>query len=168
MNSRVEKSTLSWTCIVRHRNSTNMEIDVKHTSSHIVLIVLCSFVLLLMFTVCSFGQEKTTPHRQDTAHVKQRKPIPNLLFEHPVQRLPLALELAPAPSFDLFFMGESPGSSAYFFSQRERESIDLAAPWKLQLARENKHKTLYTILGAVQAGGVAYLAYKQIEKYGWK
>ncbi|MFI5252183.1 MAG: hypothetical protein ACHQQQ_07095 [Bacteroidota bacterium] len=48
------------------------------------------------------------------------------------------------------------------------EKIDLISPWKLQLAHQDEYKTLYTILGSIQMGGVAYIAYQHVKKYGWK
>jgi hypothetical protein len=45
---------------------------------------------------------------------------------------------------------------------------DLTAALRLQRARAESNSTLYTILGTVQVGGVAYLAYRHIKKYGFK
>lgn len=44
---------------------------------------------------------------------------------------------------------------------------DLTAAWRLQRAREEKNSALYTVLGTVQLGGVAYLAYRHVKKYGF-
>ena len=49
-----------------------------------------------------------------------------------------------------------------------QQQMDLVSPWKKELAKENEHRTLRTILGAVQAGGTAYLLYEHIRKYGLK
>ena len=46
--------------------------------------------------------------------------------------------------------------------------IDVVSPWKQELAKQNELRTLKTILGAVQAGGTAYLLYEHIRKYGLK
>ncbi len=46
------------------------------------------------------------------------------------------------------------------------QAPDLTAAWRLQLAREERNSTLYTVLGTVQLGGVAYLAYRHVKKYG--
>lgn len=43
---------------------------------------------------------------------------------------------------------------------------DLTASLRLQRAREESNRTLYAVLGSVQIGGVAYLAYQHIKKYG--
>jgi hypothetical protein len=44
---------------------------------------------------------------------------------------------------------------------------DLTAPLRLQRAREESNRTLYAVLGTVHLGGVAYLAYRHIKKYGF-
>jgi hypothetical protein len=46
--------------------------------------------------------------------------------------------------------------------------IDVVSPWKQELAKQNELRTLKTILGAIQAGGTAYLLYEHIRKYGLK
>ena len=48
------------------------------------------------------------------------------------------------------------------------QKIDLISPFRLQMARENESRTWRTILGSVQIGGVAYLVYRRIKKYGLK
>jgi len=53
-------------------------------------------------------------------------------------------------------------------SQQFQQQIDLTSPWKQELARQNEYRTLWLILGSIQAGGTAYLLYKHIEKYGLK
>ena len=47
-------------------------------------------------------------------------------------------------------------------------TLDIAAIWKAGLVKEEEFKTLRLVLGYVQVGGVAYLAYKHIKKYGLK
>jgi hypothetical protein len=121
-----------------------------------------------MLTMCASGQEQKKPLQEDTAVSKPITIDPIFMSDRPLQLLPLSLELAATPGYYKSIIFQSDAASPYFFSRREVEVMDLATPWKLQLARENEHRTLYTILGAVQAGGVAYLAYKHIQKYGWK
>ena len=49
-----------------------------------------------------------------------------------------------------------------------QQQIDLISPWKQELAKQNELHTLKTILGALQAGGTAYLLYEHIRKYDLK
>jgi hypothetical protein len=46
--------------------------------------------------------------------------------------------------------------------------IDLLTPWKQELAKQDRMRTLNTILQAVGAGGTAYIMYEHIKKYGLK
>ena len=54
------------------------------------------------------------------------------------------------------------------FSWKSPERIDLVSPWQFELTKQEELRTLRTILGTVQLGGVAYLAYRHIKKYGLK
>ncbi|KAB2920206.1 MAG: hypothetical protein F9K22_15055 [Bacteroidetes bacterium] len=42
--------------------------------------------------------------------------------------------------------------------------IDLAAPWKLYLQRQEQYKTMNTILGSVQVAGTGYLLYRHLRE----
>jgi hypothetical protein len=53
-----------------------------------------------------------------------------------------------------------------FITMKNQTGIDDI--WKKELIRQNEYKTLRTILGSVQIGGVAYMAYLHIKKYGLK
>ena len=55
----------------------------------------------------------------------------------------------------------------FLISYDDLREPDLTAAWRLQRAREEKNSTLYTVLGTVQLGGMAYLAYRHIAKYGF-
>jgi hypothetical protein len=57
-----------------------------------------------------------------------------------------------------------PTSLSFQFQQQ----IDVVSPWKQELAKQNEMRTLKTILGAVQAGGTAYILYEHIKRYGLK
>jgi len=52
-----------------------------------------------------------------------------------------------------------------FFLTLTKE-IDISSPWKLELAEQNEFRTLGLILGSIEAGGAAYIAYRHIKKYG--
>ena len=55
----------------------------------------------------------------------------------------------------------------FLISYDDLREPDLTAAWRLQRAREEKNSTLYTVLGTVQLGGIAYLAYRHVTKYGF-
>jgi|WetSurMetagenome_2_1015567.scaffolds.fasta_scaffold474545_2 hypothetical protein len=54
------------------------------------------------------------------------------------------------------------------FSLKLPEKIDLTSPWNCELTDRNKMRTVYMILGSVQTGAVAYMAYRQLKKHGLK
>ncbi|MCX6139209.1 MAG: hypothetical protein NTV54_17140 [Ignavibacteriales bacterium] len=80
--------------------------------------------------------------------------------------------LSPLPPLTLrTITAEFPGvvyrlseSSAQLLPWKMQEKLDLAAPWKLQLAEENTYRTLRMVLGSIQVGGVAYLMYEHFKK----
>jgi hypothetical protein len=53
-------------------------------------------------------------------------------------------------------------------SSQFQQQIDVASPWKQELAKEKEFRTLKFILQAVEAGGTAYLLYEHFRKYGSK
>ena len=54
--------------------------------------------------------------------------------------------------------------SPEFFEMTTTGKIDLTAPLKLQLMKQEENKVMYSILGSVQLGGTAYLLYQHIKK----
>jgi hypothetical protein len=49
-----------------------------------------------------------------------------------------------------------------------QQKLSLASCWREDLLREQAYSTFRMILGAMEAGGTAYLLYKHIRKYGLK
>jgi hypothetical protein len=66
------------------------------------------------------------------------------------------------------FAGETPGIPPPFLGGMMEMKADLTSPFRLQMESEARLRTLRTVLGTVQVGGVAYLAYRYIKKYGLK
>ena len=48
------------------------------------------------------------------------------------------------------------------------EKEDLLLPWKLQLKAERENSIISSFLGAVEAGGTGYAAYRHLKKFGFK
>jgi hypothetical protein len=46
--------------------------------------------------------------------------------------------------------------------------IDLETSWKQELAKQEEYRTWRSILGSIEMGGVAYLTYLHLKKYGLK
>ena len=72
--------------------------------------------------------------------------------------LPHLLVLTPGDFSNEFHIASS-AEPPPFLATTVGGEIDLLSPLKLQRAKENELSTLRTILGTVQLGGVAYLAY---------
>jgi hypothetical protein len=66
------------------------------------------------------------------------------------------------------FGGGTPGVPPPFPGGGVELRADLTSPLRLQMESEARLRTLYTVLGTVQVGGVAYLAYRRLKKYGLK
>jgi hypothetical protein len=54
------------------------------------------------------------------------------------------------------------------FTFKLQEKIDLTSPWQYELTNRAQMRTVYMILGSVQTGAVAYMAYRQLKKHGLK
>ncbi len=76
--------------------------------------------------------------------------------------LPLALGISPRYKPDFFRRTPMTGETFFVISH----DIDIASPWKLELAEQNEYRALGLILGSIGAGGAAWVAYQHIKKYG--
>ncbi len=74
----------------------------------------------------------------------------------------LELLLGQSPSV-LSEPAESPFQSRSWMLQSKP---DLLSPWRLELKDQEKYQVWRSILGSVQMGGMAYLLYMHIRKYG--
>ena len=123
--------------------------------------------LFLFLCVCAaIAQEQPAmPPKDSSLSLLRRETIP-LPLETPIVIVPLSFALNSAGSDTpmplSYIFGESPEQ----FSWNRGGAIDIASPWKIHLEEQNKHQTWRNVLGTVQLGGVAYLAYRHIKKYG--
>jgi hypothetical protein len=125
-------------------------------------------ILILFFSITLFasGQEQDTLPLQDTSVNKPRNFNSGYLFGTPSFSLPLSLRIIPenAP----YYLSQSPIVSLQYSSWKLQQNLNLTPIWKLELAKQDEYKTLYTILGSIEAGGVGYLTYLHFKKYGLK
>ena len=117
-------------------------------------------ILILFFatTLVASSQEQMTLKLPDTSASWQRTVFSDSLF-------PTFSFLPPRPLGLLCKLSEFP-SQPNFWTLPDK--IDLIAPWKLQLAKQEKYSTMRLILGSVGFGGAAYIAYQHLKKYGLK
>jgi len=80
--------------------------------------------------------------------------------------LPPSLQKSPLPLSGFLHQSLTmiPPSLSWNFQQQ----IDVVSPWKQELAKQKKLRTITFILQAIEAGGTAYLLYEHIDRYGLK
>ncbi|MCK5572601.1 MAG: hypothetical protein KAJ12_07560 [Bacteroidetes bacterium] len=133
-----------------------------------------SLRFLLLFLSCStvaLGQPGSDTPSKDTASVREIILLdPGVALGKPTLLFPPSYE--PGFTFGyppLLYRGAHMGLPPSFISMEFEPKVDLLAPLRLQRKRERGLHTLYRVLGTVQAGAVAYIAYRHVKKYGfWK
>ncbi len=125
-------------------------------------------ILILFFsiTLSASGQEQHTLSVRDTSVNKQRNYDSVYLFGTRSFSLPLSLRIIPENI--PYYLTQPPIVSLQYSSWKLRQNLNFAPIWKIELAKQEEYKTLYTILGSIEASGVAYLTYLHLKKYGLK
>ncbi len=131
-----------------------------HSYSFVIQIFLFAFTLVLR------GQERTGLQLHDSSAIVAKKFDSRLLFFNPTFTISRALEPIHEPVPGSF--SNSLVFSTQFNSWSFPGKIDLDSPLRLQLAKQNEYGTMRAVLGTVQLGGVAYIAYRHLKKYGLK
>ena len=93
---------------------------------------------------------------------------PGIALGKPVLLLPPSLQREVDALPPSLFLGEDPTAPPPFLQGVTGQKIDLTSPLRLQMAREEKLKPLWMVLGTVEVGGAAYAAYRYIKKHGLK
>jgi len=121
------------------------------------------FSLVVTFSICGQGLQHLS--KEDSIQIKPQISNAPLFISSPILSLPFAFSTVQdnyPESLHLRF-----GSSSNLRTIIE-QNLDVSEIWKIGALKEDELKTLRSILGSVQLGGVAYLAYKHIKKYGLK
>jgi hypothetical protein len=126
--------------------------------------VVCVLGMVSVVNYAVYAQDHTREQVKDTNEHLIRLIDPGISLGKPAFLLPPTLDIIPD---DLLGMSDNTliGSTP-FFPLVTTQKIDLISPFKLQRAKEEEFRTWRAILGSVQLGGVAYLAYRHIKKYG--
>ncbi|MCX6121484.1 MAG: hypothetical protein NTX44_07675 [Ignavibacteriales bacterium] len=126
------------------------------------------WILVLSFsaTYALSAQEQSKMEVRDTL---VKKPLINqsLLRSFDADIL-LPSSLRDVPEYVPLSLHQSITSLPTSLSGQFQQQIDVVSPWKQELAKQNEFRMLKTLLGAVQAGGTAYLLYEHIRKFGLK
>jgi len=125
-----------------------------------------NLILFFSLTMCAHGQEQFAAPMQDTSESTLRNLDSEYLFKMSIFSLPLSLQTIPKNT--PYFYDQSSILSLQYCSWKLQQNLNLEPIWKLELAKQDKYKTLNAILGSIEAGGVGYLAYLHFKKYGLK
>ena len=122
---------------------------------------------MALCSTASPAQEQETGAAADTTRVYGVVIVdPGIALGKPILLLPPSLQ--PEVLFEpSLFTDRYSGNFPPFLGGVYEPKVDLISPYLLQRQRDNKLSTLYTVLGAVELGGVAYIAYRHIKKYGF-
>jgi hypothetical protein len=128
-----------------------------------VLMFLCPYIAINSL----YSQELSRKEKSDT--LIKKKPVINQSLINSFHA-DIMLPQLPGESVLLSpgYMHQSLLKLPLSLSMQFQQQIDVASPWKQEVAKQNELHTLRTVLGAVQAGGTAYLLYEHIKKYGLK
>jgi len=129
-------------------------------------------IMLLIVACCPalIAQHQSEVSPADTARTEGILLLdPGIALGKPTLLLPPWLEPGATLSTPSFLYGSMrPGLPSSLIGQGIEPKIDLTATLRLQGKRDEGLQLLYSVLGAVQAGGVAYLAYRHVKKYGFR
>jgi hypothetical protein len=126
--------------------------------------------ILPALLACPLLSPHTAAQTRETAASDSDRVVvvdPGLSLGTPVLILPRSLDERTAFIVPPFVTPAwSPESGLPFVMGPAAQKIDMLAPLHLAWEREKRLAPLYTALGAVELGGVAYIAYRHIKKYG--
>jgi len=124
-----------------------------------------SILLIFFFAAVVTAQERSTVQSADTLVPK------SLVFPGPKNSLGRLSILPPLRFSDVVISRDFPTSSFGIALLSEPLIPDKRADlsWQMTLSQKNEDplETLQMMLGAVETGGAAYLAYRHISKYGF-
>jgi hypothetical protein len=122
------------------------------------------FSFFTAYIVCA--QELTRKELPDT--LKRMSTVnQSLLHSFDTILTPSSL-LRKSSLYSTWYLHQSLTNFPSSLSSQFQQQIDVISPWKQELAKENDLRMLKMVLGAVQAGGTAYILYEHIRKYGLK
>ena len=125
---------------------------------------------LLLLTFASFlavnGQEQKNVQQQDTLQKKPQFYNFKLFLTQPTLLRPQSYKV-PQESFS-DFIHQSLSVPMPPFSWTYKTKLDLETSWKQELAKQEEYRTWRSILESIEMGGVAYLTYLHLKKYGLK
>jgi hypothetical protein len=123
-------------------------------------------IFIFTFAYTANGQEQKSVQQQDTSIKRSRFYDPELFFVKPALIIPQSFGVT-QENFSSF-LHQSLTVPMPPFSWTYKTKIDLESAWKQELTKQEEYRTLRTILGSIEMGGVAYLTYLHLKNYGLK
>jgi len=128
----------------------------------IILIFFMSAIVSLQVK----GQGLKNPQIEDSSLSKTEERASDMMYAFPLLSLRTSFDAVPeyypqSLHQSLFMQSSTP-------SWKTERTLDIAEIWRAGLEKDEDLKTLRLMLGYVKVGGVAYLAYKHLKKYGLK
>ncbi len=127
--------------------------------------IFCLVVFLLAEVAVTAAQENAALHPIDTLTLK------SLVFPGPTNSLSSPSFLPPMWLYDTTLTRDFPSSYLGYALTSESavpdKRIDLSWQMGINRSPDDPLKSLRMVLGAVSAGGAAYIAYQHIRKYGF-
>ena len=114
-------------------------------------------VVILLFVLTSMGSSQEQKPDSSLREINTLRS--ESLFVKPTFSHPNSLWF-----FDNPFAVQSPD----VFGNDFQGKPDLMSPWKLEMENQEKFGTWQTILQSIELGGVSYIGYEHIKKYGLK
>lgn len=130
----------------------------KKTASNSGKLAVGILILFFASALVASGQEQKSVQLPDTSVSR----LPSFHSESLFVRLSF---LHPQ---SLGFLFQPPAIPSQPIFEAVQEKIDLVSPWKLELANQEEYRTMRTILESIELGGVGYIGYQHIKKYGLK
>lgn len=128
--------------------------------------MLKTFFLLFAFVLAANGQEQKDVLARDTLADRISLAQPEWQDSRTTLLSPLSFEILYGDRVDLLLQPQGVlGESRPWMLETK---TDILSPWNLELKDEEKYSTWRSILGSVQVGGAAYLAYRYITKHGFR
>lgn len=126
-------------------------------------------VLTLILMFVASGQQQSDVQPNDSAANRVVLVDPGISSGRVTLLLPRSLQSESIYGIPpLLFPAGTAGAQSPFLGGVIEQRADLISPLRLQMESADRLKTLRTVLGTVQFGGVVYLAYRHIKKYGLK
>lgn len=121
--------------------------------------------LLFLSVISAAGQER---RREFNLSTPMRSPLAlDTMQMHSRPSFFLPPSFIIAPQYDPDFVRRTRAIYYPFLPGAPPNNFDLVPQWKQILAKDNQLQTLQIILGSIEAGAAAYVAYEHIRKYGF-